>query len=735
MSAITTTSDDSKLLLPAACADHNLDDKLRNLLRTSEINLTRVVPPHVSSPNGQQHQQQPSPASPGTKHTITISITSSSTSHQSAGSGTKNCNHTPDASSTKIATDQSSNKIKKQNNKKKKKDPNTTNAPVKDQTHQLIYASPADPRDNGSIFRHRIGDHLHGDSDEQDCCRSAESPLPLHHQFNLPLPALFSRTSDDVDADLSELRSSLVLQKWFLSKWIRLKKKQLNQSAAVVCREVEFETKKSACRRSEIRNLLQQSGRRQSSSIRSGICCFCTENYECKKPSLPYTRHCKEHILYNVNQLLFTACTAKSASSLTQCSCPTFDIVHDEPICEYHMRCGADQDDGRDSGKTVRKRTKQMALTRPARRKKRKGKGQDCITSATDPAADYSNGTEDSDKLLPPPPYPTSLTDSDIPAALDVDIPNLGPGDEALVASLVDDLGPLPLPTDHTSSAFDAELTDVLNKMPADAFHELFADHPIPKGSAPETDAAIDQTFSKNCHLTNGEPAYSFMSHHPPLANHMNGHMTQPAVHSSARPLLNSNPLPNDDLVNNILGFLTTEQQQQLNGLIDGALASGSLSSPTLKHTTSGMELPFPESNDLSQQQQLMPTTFKTNNTLTNNQLSGVYNGSGVSSHQPVVSAPFTQFGSRVSGRSSALYPNSSFTTSAGSVVITGINDASIGRSNQFVRLSDMRLNHPAAASPVIQSPIKKNNCTPQTSCHSPHPLPSLAAAFEKKTS
>ena len=668
------SADDSAVLLPSGGAnDKNLlDEKLRSLIRTSEINLTRIPPPTRSLSSASDQ----SPASPAasSKHTITISITSSSTSHQSAGSVAVNCN--PSGRPADGADEQQPAAKKK----KKRKD----TAPVVQQ--HVIYAAPAAGRRNGSLFRHRLDDHS-GDEDES----------PLHDQFdmNLPLPAVTFFTRDSDIEDLGEFRMTLISQKWVLSKWIGLKRKQLQRSAAQARREMELEKKRSL---SAMDCLLEESGARITSSIRNGICCFSTDDFVCSKPSLPYTRHCKEHILYNVDQLLFTRCTAKSAASLTQCSCATFDIEHDEPVCEYHMRCGVEVD----GGKCVRKRTKQMALTRPARRKKRKGKGSD----------NAGDGTED--KMLPPPPYPTSLTDSDIPAALDVGIPNLGPGDEALVASLVDDLGPLPLgAADHSSSAFDAELTDVLNKMPVDAFHELFADHPI-KGSASETDAAIDQSFgSKTCHISNGDTTYPFMSHHSPVTSHMNGHIPPPAVHSSPRPLLNSTPLPNDDLVNNILGFLTTEQQQQLNGLIDGALASGSLTSPTLKHAPAVLDQPFADTADMP----LLPASFKSTNSLPGSQVPD----SG-SNHLPVVSAAFAQFSPRLSGRGT--YPNAAFTPTTGSLLITGLNEASIGRSNQFVRLSDIRLNHQAAAS---QSPVK-NNCIPRPHAPAAHTLPPLAA-------
>lgn len=655
--------EDSAVLLPPSGCDKNLlDEKLRSLIRTSEINLTRI--PAVQATGGLSCASGQSPASPAanSKHTITISITSSASSQQSVGSVALNCNPAADIRAADEAVGQSATK------KKKKKRTDTTTPVV--QQH-VIYAAPATGPRNGSLFRHRLDES----SDEDEC-----SDDEVHDESSLCLPAItFISRDTRIEQDLGELRLALVSQKWLLSRWINLKRKQLYQSATEVRRDVEREMKRSV---SAMSKLLEESG--SHSTIRKGVCCFSTDDFVCSKSSLPYTRHCKEHILYNVDQLLFTRCTAKSATSLTQCSCPTFDIEHDDPICDYHTRRGVD--DVRDvSGKAVRKRTKQMALTRPARRKKRKG---------------VDNMTQNSDKMPPPPPYPTSLADSDIPAALDVGIPNLGPGDEALVASLVADLGPLPLgAADHSSSAFDAELTDVLSKMPVDAFHELFADHPI-KGSASETDAVIDQPFSSKG-LPTGDATYPFMPHASPAANQMNGHM--PPVHSSPRPLLT--PLPNDDLVNNILGFLTTEQQQQLNGLIDGALASGSLTSPTLKSSStvqdSFVDVPPLQSGGL-----------KSANLLPVSQLA----------EQSVsLSAPFAQFAPRpIASRMTASYVP--FTPTTGSLLITGLNEASIGRSsNQFVKLTDIGHNHQP------QSSIK--NCIPRPHAHQ------LATTLNNKSS
>uniref|UniRef100_T1KZ46 KANL2-like probable zinc-finger domain-containing protein n=2 Tax=Tetranychus urticae TaxID=32264 RepID=T1KZ46_TETUR len=71
-------------------------------------------------------------------------------------------------------------------------------------------------------------------------------------------------------------------------------------------------------------------------SIRKGICCFEDDVFKCDKPSLPFSRHCQRHILYNVDQLLFVRCTAKDNETLAQCCNPSLDVLADEPLCNHH---------------------------------------------------------------------------------------------------------------------------------------------------------------------------------------------------------------------------------------------------------------------------------------------------------------------------------------------------------------------------------------------------------------
>ena len=58
---------------------------------------------------------------------------------------------------------------------------------------------------------------------------------------------------------------------------------------------------------------------------------------ECREPSLPGTRHCMRHIMYNVDQQLFTHCTARHPDN-TLCRVPVFDVSHELPLCYKHSK-------------------------------------------------------------------------------------------------------------------------------------------------------------------------------------------------------------------------------------------------------------------------------------------------------------------------------------------------------------------------------------------------------------
>ena len=135
--------------------------------------------------------------------------------------------------------------------------------------------------------------------------------------------------------------------------------------------------------------------------------------------------------------------------------------------------------------------------------------------------------------------------------------PPLEPTEEALVASIVADLPQL---------TTDADFTEVLNKIPDD-FSDFLLEHP--NGDIPSTEEteALEQALA----MVNKD-----VQNLVAVAG-MNGSGNSGAQMSDFG--------GQSDIIGftNWLGSLTSEQRQQLNGLIDGAIASNSLS-PILKN-------------------------------------------------------------------------------------------------------------------------------------------------------
>lgn len=72
-------------------------------------------------------------------------------------------------------------------------------------------------------------------------------------------------------------------------------------------------------------------------SSNPGLCVAEVKDDTCTNRSLPYSRHCFQHILQNRSQHLFSSCTARFADG-AQCSVPVFDITHQTPLCEEHAK-------------------------------------------------------------------------------------------------------------------------------------------------------------------------------------------------------------------------------------------------------------------------------------------------------------------------------------------------------------------------------------------------------------
>lgn len=223
-------------------------------------------------------------------------------------------------------------------------------------------------------------------------------------------------------------------------------------------------------------------------------CCYKNEKDVCGSAALPFTRHCVKHVMYNVDQLLFEHCTAKFADN-TQCCIPVFDICHELPLCLEHARKRDNYNkmSAEPKPKKPRKKTKPSALTRPPKRGKKKKRqstfrpmklpGQVVVPSADTALNDVQQQQAlqmelDSNELSP---GPAELNAEDISKDLDdpmeTDMDNeldgqLSPG--SIEKSLELPLDAAELANQATRLLEEHDFTEVLNKIPDDAFNDLF---------------------------------------------------------------------------------------------------------------------------------------------------------------------------------------------------------------------------------------------------------------------
>uniref|UniRef100_T1JJY2 KANL2-like probable zinc-finger domain-containing protein n=1 Tax=Strigamia maritima TaxID=126957 RepID=T1JJY2_STRMM len=217
------------------------------------------------------------------------------------------------------------------------------------------------------------------------------------------------------------------------------------------------------------------------------FCHYKNDKTICDSIALPHTRHCIKHIMYNVDQLLFEHCTAKFADN-TQCCIPVFDICHELPLCTEHARKRDNYNkmSAEPKPKKPRKKTKPSALTRPPKRGKKKKRQNgirpnkqsthvaalNSVAASTDVASSISLGLDSS-------PGPTELNAEDISKGfednLDDDLEDhLSPG--SIEKSLELPLDTAELANQASRLLEEHDFTEVLNKIPDDAFNDLFTE-------------------------------------------------------------------------------------------------------------------------------------------------------------------------------------------------------------------------------------------------------------------
>ncbi|RWS29886.1 INO80 complex subunit D-like protein [Leptotrombidium deliense] len=661
-----------------------------------------------------------------------------------------------------------------------------------------------------------------------------------------------SRECDDVE--VRELRNQLISQKWLLSNLVKLREQEVIDECKKIKNDLKRYVNRETSSKSFLETLLHNKETRITSKspetsdvLRRGLCCFAINEKLCSKPSLPFTRHCREHILYNEQQRLFERCTAKCSQTLNQCPNATFDIEREEPLCDLHKKLreeklqSVDATDGQivATGRAVecilpiaqkgRKKPKLTTASKTqrttAKKKRRANSGGKLLNCSLDSSStsflsshdssekSFASDSCDAGKVelssvkfnlintssLPSAPNTTFTSTSgipsslksrsasdcgvysslpiipmssaafttppvnasterrtnnsriDIPPSLDVGVP-IAPGDEALVASLVADLptlGSAPEVGIDPGQGFDTDL------IPDDAFNDLFMDN-LKNGDIPskEEAEALEQALAavskdvnnlvyaaaavSGANPTNTFNDSSFYSHP------VNGQSHQFHSRPGATTPLNMTETDILGLASNILGSLTTEQQQQLNGLIDGALASGTLtSSPTLKSALASL------TNDT-----MAPLTPPVNNVTSVTQLhqNTMYNTPSIS--RTVVTSPTSTtmhnitlpspppYAAQYNPPSAAVYTHElsqsqlSSQTSVGGLLLTSHDDY----INQATFPSNTNLVNRKLTNPSLPSLLQMNTTqTPlpvlRTLAPTPVSLPVVKAGLESKMS
>ncbi|XP_076331031.1 zf-C3Hc3H domain-containing lethal (3) L1231 isoform X2 [Tachypleus tridentatus] len=221
----------------------------------------------------------------------------------------------------------------------------------------------------------------------------------------------------------------------------------------------------------------------KSVSLEKRVCCYQHEGTSCSLPALPYTRHCVRHIMYNVDQLLFEHCTGRFADN-TQCCVPAFDVTHELPLCPEHAkkRDNYNKIVSEPKPKKPRKKPKPSALTRPTKRKKKKHQNirplSPSLSSHLNESEENSSTVTKSEPVSVEPPVDAGEV-KDLGGQLNSD---LGSDlDEQLSPGTIEKT--LEFPLDAAELAHQAsklleehDFTEVLNKIPDEAFTELFAE-------------------------------------------------------------------------------------------------------------------------------------------------------------------------------------------------------------------------------------------------------------------
>lgn len=215
----------------------------------------------------------------------------------------------------------------------------------------------------------------------------------------------------------------------------------------------------------------------------------------CSEPSLPGTRHCIRHITYNVDQQLFTHCSARQPDN-TRCTMPAADVMQHQPLCMVHTRKKENfikvKSEESQKPKRTRKKNKMPILSRYGKRNKKRRRPSNS-TSSVIPSTCVRPPMSSQTSISSPQPSPTqSQTSRQFSTA---SCTGDGEGSE-FEDDMKDMVGELPLDAAEASRMLDPrDLQDVLNRIPDHELTQLFNDG---KGSDYEGSDSEKSDVEKN---------------------------------------------------------------------------------------------------------------------------------------------------------------------------------------------------------------------------------------------
>ncbi|XP_042206626.1 uncharacterized protein LOC121855629 isoform X2 [Homarus americanus] len=194
---------------------------------------------------------------------------------------------------------------------------------------------------------------------------------------------------------------------------------------------------------------------------------------ECRELSLPGTRHCIRHIMYNVDQQLFTHCTARQPDN-TLCRVPVFDVSHELPLCSQHSKTQENNVkmvlEETPKPKRSRKKNKMPILSRYGKRSKKRRRSSNSTCSVI-PSTSVRPPMASQSSLSSPQPSPTTpQTSPHFSTASCTD--SLAEAEES---ELDDDMEGMVEGLDAASRLLDPrDFQDVLNRIPDHELTQLF---------------------------------------------------------------------------------------------------------------------------------------------------------------------------------------------------------------------------------------------------------------------